>query len=201
MSAYKSFAVLGGGSIGRQNRCRVVGVEAKQDIIEYLKSVKIPSLRVFVGPTVELNLPELTYERPGCPLHQIDPGLLDIQSMEKSQLIVGNGEAPVSFTSIADVAGFSAHILTALPLSELENRVLRLEGERASFKEIGELFKAPVEHVDHIAGEAGDVKTGLLALLGSGAESTGWDEVNGIERSGSEAAGNANALWLQSSSL
>ncbi|KAJ6574599.1 hypothetical protein B0H19DRAFT_1218391 [Mycena capillaripes] len=156
---------------------RAGGIEAKQDIIEYLKSVKIPSLRIFTGLFTEL-IPWLV----GHPEHG-------------KVRIVGKGEAPVSFTSIADVAGFVAYILTTLPPNELENRILRLEGERASFNEIGELFKAPVEHVDRIMGEAGDVKTGLLALLCSGAGSTGWDEINGVERSGSEAAGSANALW------
>jgi hypothetical protein len=56
-------------------------------------------------------------------------------------------------------------------------------------------FKTSVEHVDTISGEAGDVKTGYSKLLSSGAASTGWDEANKSERSGSETAGSANELW------
>jgi hypothetical protein len=92
-------------------------------------------------------------------------------------------------------SGFVSYILTTLPPTELEDRVFRLEGERASFNDIGAQFKTSVEHVDRITGEAGDVKTGLFRILESGAGSTGWDEVTKTERSGSETAGSANELW------
>ncbi|KAJ7694627.1 hypothetical protein B0H17DRAFT_1009194 [Mycena rosella] len=109
--------------------------------------------------------------------------------------IVGKGEAPASYTAAADVAGFVAHVLTTLPRSELENRVFRLEGDRASMKDLGALFKAPVEHVDHITGEAGGLKTRLLTAGDTGRGSTGWDEITKAEGSGIKAAGSANALW------
>lgn len=129
--------------------------------------------------------------------------------------IVGKGEVPVSFTSIGDVAGtsgisslpvgrphktkkiagFVAYVLTTLPPSELENRVFRLEGERSSLNDLAVQFKTTAEHVDQITGEAGELKTGLLFGIDTGAGSTGWDAVNSAEGSGSRAAGSGNKVW------
>ncbi|KAJ6557256.1 hypothetical protein DFH09DRAFT_541070 [Mycena vulgaris] len=149
----------------------------KNRIAEDLKAAGIPSARFYNGVFIE-GLPWL------------------VGYSEHGKIrIVGKGDVPVSFTSIADVAGFVAYVLTTLPRSELENRVFRLEGERRTLNQLGALFKAKVEHVDHITGEAGEMKTGLLALMDSGAGSTGWDEAARAEGSGSRAAGSANALW------
>ncbi|KAJ7677370.1 hypothetical protein B0H17DRAFT_1334356 [Mycena rosella] len=130
-----------------------------------LKAAGIPSVRFYTGTFIE-NVPSLV----GYPEHG------------KVQ-IVGKGETPVSFASIADIAGFFAHVLTTLPPSELENQVFRLEGHRASLNELGALFKTSVEHEDHIAREGG---FNLWAVLDSGEGSTGWDEATkseGSERS------------------
>ncbi|KAJ7665954.1 hypothetical protein DFH06DRAFT_263445 [Mycena polygramma] len=150
----------------------------KYQIAEYLKSLNIPSVRIFNGVFIEL-VPWLT-------------GYAEHGKIR----IVGKGEEPVSFTSISDIAGFVAHVLTTLSPSELENRLFRLEGERLSLNELGPLFKTSVEHVDRITGPAGDVKTELFVLFSkAGAGTTGWDETNQVERSGADAAGSANALW------
>jgi hypothetical protein len=119
----------------------------------------------------------------------------------------------ISFTSITDVAGppfptftsgfkfndkftgFLAYILTSLPPSELENRVLRLEGERASLKDLAAQFKTSVERVDSFPGEGGQIKTALHNVIEAGAGSTGWDWAKNAEGTGSNAAGSANALW------
>ncbi|KAJ7694631.1 hypothetical protein B0H17DRAFT_1131926 [Mycena rosella] len=142
-----------------------------------LKAAGIPSTRFYVGIFTD-----------------IIPWLVGHSEHGKIR-IVGKGEVPVSFTAAADIAGFVAHVLTTLPRSELENRVFRLEGDRASMNDLGVLFKAPVEHVDHITGEAGDLKTHLLAVVDTGPGSTGWDEATKAEGSGIKAAGSANALW------
>ncbi|KAJ7841595.1 hypothetical protein B0H14DRAFT_3457367 [Mycena olivaceomarginata] len=42
---------------------------------------------------------------------------------------VGKGNTPVSVTSIPDITGFVAHVLTTAPPSELEDLILRLEGD------------------------------------------------------------------------
>jgi hypothetical protein len=44
--------------------------------------------------------------------------------------IPGEGDAPMSSTSIGDVARFVAHVLTALPRAQLEGARFRIEGER-----------------------------------------------------------------------
>jgi hypothetical protein len=61
--------------------------------------------------------------------------------------------------------------------------------------ELGPIFKAEVQHTDKIAGPMGEFKTMMLLLTDTGVGSTGWDAEKKAERSGSEAAGSANALW------
>ncbi|KAJ7660919.1 hypothetical protein DFH06DRAFT_1400375 [Mycena polygramma] len=156
------------------------GIGNKHKAAEYLKSINVPSTRIFTGLFIEYI-----------------PWLLGYAEHGKV-IIVGKGEAPTSFTSVDDVAGFVAYILTALPPSDLENRIFRLEGDRASLNELGARSKAPVEHVEHITGdnvEEAEEKTSVLVLLGSAAGNSGWDAANGVERSGSEAAGSGNAVW------
>ncbi|KAJ7207767.1 hypothetical protein B0H12DRAFT_432695 [Mycena haematopus] len=151
------------------------GTGTKNRIAKYLQSVGLPSMRVFTGPFTE-----------GI------PWLLGYSEHDKI-VVVGKGEAPVSFTSVPDIAGFVAYVLTSLPSSELQNRIFRLEGERTSLNDLGVQLNVPVVHVDRIEGD--EVKTSLLKLLDSGAGSTGWDEANQREKSGNDAAGSANALW------
>ncbi|KAJ7694625.1 hypothetical protein B0H17DRAFT_1009190 [Mycena rosella] len=149
----------------------------KSRIAADLKAAGIPSTRFYVGMFTD------------------DVPWLVGHSEHGKITVVGKGEVPVSFTAVADITGFVAHVLTTLPRSELENRVFRLEGDRASMNDLGVLFNSPVEHVDRITGEAGDLKTLLLAIINTGAGSTGWDEATKAKGSGIEAAGSANALW------
>jgi hypothetical protein len=92
---------------------------------------------------------------------------------------------------------FVAHVLTTVPPSELEDRTLRLEGERSSFNGLAAQFtNISVEHVDNIAGEGADFKALLLQALATGPGSSGWDGARKAEGTGSNAAGSASALWL-----
>ncbi|KAJ7454741.1 hypothetical protein FB451DRAFT_1279191 [Mycena latifolia] len=150
---------------------------AKNQIAADLKAAGIPSTRFFVGIFTEFI-----------------PWLVGYANHGKIR-IVGKGEVPVSFTSIGDIAGFVAYVLTTFPPSELENRIFRLEGDRASLNDLGAQFKTSVEHVDSITGEAGELKTILLTIVETGAGSTGWDATAKTEGSGSKAAGSANSLW------
>jgi len=152
-------------------------VGAKNQIAAYLKSVNIPSTRIYTGLFTEFI-----------------PRLVDLSNDGKIKFI-GKGEASVSFTSIPDIAGFVAYVLTNLPPSELEDRILRLEGERASLNDIAAQFKTTVEHVDSITGEGAELRTRLQHAMDAGAGSTGWDLVKKAEGTGSNAAGSANALW------
>ncbi|KAF7330292.1 NmrA domain-containing protein [Mycena venus] len=149
----------------------------KNQIAAYLKSSGIPSTRIFTGLFTEFI-----------------PWLVDYSNGGKIK-VVGKGEAPVSFTSVPDIAGFVGYVLTNLPPSELEDRILRLEGERSSLNGLATQFKTSVEHVDSITGDAGEFKTGLQHEMDVGAGSTGWDVVKNAEGTGSNAAGSANALW------
>ncbi|KAJ7815680.1 hypothetical protein B0H14DRAFT_2521781 [Mycena olivaceomarginata] len=145
-------------------------------IAAYLKSAGIPSTRIYVGLFTEF-IPWL-----------FEDG--------KLKVIRGKGDIPVSFTSIPDISGFVAHVLTTVPPSELEDRTLRLEGERFSFNGLAAQFtNISVEHVDSIAGEGADFKALLLQALATGPGSSGWDGARKAEGTGSNAAGSANALW------
>ncbi|KAJ7677353.1 hypothetical protein B0H17DRAFT_1170410 [Mycena rosella] len=169
------------GHLGNKNQIAGKNLYAILDLsyefAEDLKAARIPSVRFYTG-----MFPEIMQWLTGYFEHG-------------NVRIVGTGEVPVSFTSVADIAGFVAHVLTTLPPSELENRTFRLEGDRAILNDFGALFKTEVEHVDHITGERGEFRTMLLAVLESGAGSSGWDEVTKSEGSGSNAAGSANTLW------
>ncbi|KAJ7830733.1 hypothetical protein B0H14DRAFT_3087920 [Mycena olivaceomarginata] len=149
----------------------------KNKLVEYLKTVGIPSTRFYTGMFFEVILPFFGY------------------SDNKKFTIVGTGEAPVSFTSVPDIAGFVAYVLTTLPPSELENSIFRLEGDRLSLNDLATQLKATVEHVDYIDGATGPFRTYLLGILDSGAGSTGWDEATKTEGSGINGAGSSNALW------
>ncbi|KAJ7912979.1 hypothetical protein B0H13DRAFT_2326749 [Mycena leptocephala] len=152
------------------------GIGAKNKIAAYLKSVNIPSLEFLRAFSSKL-------------FH----GLSGIRNTGKSESPAKENASILHLHRRYCRVCF-IHLDYPSP-HELEDRVFRLEGERASFNDIGAQFKTSVEHVDRITGEAGDVKTGLFRILESGAGSTGWDEVNKTERSGSETAGSANALW------
>ncbi|KAH7908252.1 hypothetical protein BJ138DRAFT_377761 [Hygrophoropsis aurantiaca] len=157
----------------------VHGVSAtKEGVAAYLKDLGISSLRLFNGLFQEY-IPWVT---------AVD---------ETGEFnVVGRGETPVSFTAIADVAGYLAHVLTKHPPAKLANVQLRIEGQRASLSEIYELYrprsKIPVKYVDSIAGTV-PVRDFLQGEFEKGAGSTGWD--NELERDDAAAAGSANGLW------
>ncbi|KAF8175920.1 hypothetical protein K438DRAFT_1979426 [Mycena galopus ATCC 62051] len=139
--------------------------KAKNDAAAYLKSVGIPSTRIYVDWIFMEYIPMIgSYDK-----------------VNGKFTIIGNGDLPISTTSLPDIAGFVAHALTSLPPAQLEDRILRLEGDRASWKDIAKLFNASIERVTSFSGDP---------MAG-----TGWDAANKREGSGDEAAGSANALW------
>ncbi|KAJ7350870.1 hypothetical protein DFH08DRAFT_862530 [Mycena albidolilacea] len=145
----------------------------KDEIAVQLKSVGIPSTRIYTGMFAESI-----------------PWIVDYSEGSKIK-IVGKGDTPVSVTSIPDIAGFVAHVLTTAPPSELEDRILRLEGDRTTLSGLAALFNTSIEHVDGF----GDARTLLQNVMATGAGSTGWDGLKKAEGTGSNAAGSANALW------
>ncbi|EJD07569.1 NAD-binding protein [Fomitiporia mediterranea MF3/22] len=57
-------------------------------------------------------------------------------------VVPGSGLADITWTTIPDVARFVAHVLTALPKVKIEGRHFCIEGERASFNQIIDAWKA-----------------------------------------------------------
>jgi len=143
---------------------------------EYLKEIGLPFARIFTGVFISY-IPYLT---------SIDSG--------KIQISGGKGDAKASFTDTADIAGFTAYIVTHLTPSELSNKFFRIEGESASLLDIAGYYgpKVPVEYVN---GFDDEFKTFLQQLLNSGKGSTAYDFASGKELTGSDAAGASNVLW------
>ncbi len=83
-----------------------------------------------------------------------------------------------------------------MPASELSNRVLRVEGDRASLLDIAKrLLGKEVEYVETIPGFASEYRTMLAKAFDTGVGSTGWDHLLKAEGKGDAAAGSANELW------
>ncbi|KAJ6510561.1 hypothetical protein C8R45DRAFT_858518, partial [Mycena sanguinolenta] len=148
----------------------------KNKVIEYMKSAGVPYARAFVGMITEFV-----------------PFLIGLKDGKIT--LAGKGDAPVSFTSLPDIAGFVAYVLTTLPPSELTNRTFRIEGDRATIGGLGPIFNAEVEYTDKIGGPMGEFKTMMLLMSDTGVGSTGWDAETKKEKMGSDAAGSSNALW------
>ncbi|KAF9243759.1 hypothetical protein BU15DRAFT_42583 [Melanogaster broomeanus] len=152
---------------------------AKNKTAVYSKSIGLPSLRLYTG-----LFPEYV-------------SLITAVAETGRFLIVGKGEAPVSFTALADIGEYLAYVLTTLPPDQLHDKILRIEGQRSTMREIGALFaeKAPIEHVDNIPSSVpfAHMREFLQMKFEMGAGSTGWDISTGKE--GSEPAGGANELY------
>ncbi|KIJ68787.1 hypothetical protein HYDPIDRAFT_25041 [Hydnomerulius pinastri MD-312] len=151
----------------------------KNQTAAHLRSIGLPSLRLYTGLFQEYI-----------------PFVTAVQETGKF-LILGKGEAPISFTAIPDIGEYLAYVLTALPPSQLNDTILRIEGHRGSLREIGALYagKAPIEFVTSIPTNvpAAQIKEYLQRRFDTGAGSTGWDNL--LNKEGSEPAGGANKLY------
>jgi len=111
--------------------------------------------------------------------------------------LMGDHTVSSSFTSLDDVAGFLAHVLTALPAESLHNATFRIEGDRTSLASIGALYEArdapvPVVHVSELP--EGFVKqTFLQSKFDEGRLSSGWD--NYEDKDIPETADSGNKIW------
>ncbi|KAG9314734.1 hypothetical protein JVU11DRAFT_5543 [Chiua virens] len=150
----------------------------KSEFAEHVKSLGIPVMRVYNGVFMEF-IPWLT----GVGLGKYH--------------LMGKHTVPSSFTSLDDVSGFIAHVLTTLPESSLHNATFRIQGERLSLAAIGALYEArdppvPVEHVTKLP--EGFVKqTFLQSKFEEGRLSSGWD--NYIDKDVPEHADSGNKAW------
>ncbi|KAJ7290273.1 hypothetical protein C8J57DRAFT_1610972 [Mycena rebaudengoi] len=111
--------------------------------------------------------------------------------------IVANIGATGSFTAESDVAGFTAHILTTLPPSQLKNKIFRIEGQHGSMVDVAKALDTTVVVSNPMPGpiSAVPILTFYQERFGAGACSTGWDEARKVEGTGKVAAGSSNHLW------
>ncbi|KAH7883952.1 hypothetical protein F5I97DRAFT_1814656 [Phlebopus sp. FC_14] len=151
----------------------------KNRVAVHAKTIGLPTLRLFIGSFSE-----------GVPW-------LSTVDQTGKFLILGKGETYISFTAIPDIAAYLAYVLTALPPTQLNDTILRIEGDRATLREIGALYegKAPVEFVDSIPHDTlfAQIKEDILKRYELGAGSTGWDHTT--NKDSPELAGEANKLY------
>jgi len=150
----------------------------KSEVAEYIQSLGVPVLRIYNGLFMEF-IPWLT----GIELGKFH--------------LMGEHTASCSFTSLDDVSGFLAHILTTLPDERLENATFRIQGDRRSLASIGALYEArvppvPVEHVTELP-EGFTKQTFLQRTFNEGRASSGWD--NYSDKDVMSDADRDNKLW------
>ncbi|KAL4261345.1 NmrA-type/Isoflavone reductase-like domain-containing protein [Pleurotus pulmonarius] len=130
----------------------------KQAFVDHLESIRLPYTRFFVG----LWASQATW-------------LTDFVTNGKVNH-VARGDSVISFTAEDDIAGiFVAHVLTSLPAAALENKDLRIQGDRITLDDLAALLKTE--------------------LFDAGLGSTGWDVEAGKELDGDQRAGASNELW------
>jgi len=132
----------------------------KNKFADHLTEIGLPSARIFVGGFTSFI-----------------PWLVDLESGKFK--ILGKGQSKASFTALEDIAGFTAHILTTLPPSQLTNAIFRIQGSHVTLLEIAAILghENDVEHVESFPDQ---FRTFLHKHIESGNGSTG---------------GNSNHLW------
>ncbi|EIW85575.1 NAD(P)-binding protein [Coniophora puteana RWD-64-598 SS2] len=160
---------------------------AKANVPIYAKSIGLPTLRVYNGLFAEF-IPMLGSVQRGTFL-VLDP-------------LEGHGPPlPFSITSLADVGGFLAHVLTTLPPAELQDTTLRIEGKRMTLPDLAYLYSriksVPVEHVSDIPPDVGPDglrvwRKHLLEEMNSGRSRATWDPVQGRDLG---LGALSNGLW------
>ncbi|KAI6018326.1 hypothetical protein EDC04DRAFT_464263 [Pisolithus marmoratus] len=150
----------------------------KSQFAAYAKSLGVPVLRIYCGVFIEF-IPWLT---------AVELGRFHL---------LGQQNEPASFTSLDDVSGFVAHILTTFPPSSLHDATYRIEGDRISLEAIGALYEArsppvPVVHLDKLP-DGFDKQTYLQTKFAEGRLSVGWD--NYLGRDFPENAASGNKAW------
>ncbi|KIK54027.1 hypothetical protein GYMLUDRAFT_264870 [Collybiopsis luxurians FD-317 M1] len=154
----------------------------KDEFAEYLKSIDLPYTRFYTGYGFSYL-----------------PWLVGMDVDDKVH-IVGRGETEFSATSEADIGGFTAHLLTSLPLdsSLLVNNSMLLEGHRVTMRDLARIYGKPIafvpatEQVPGNSKEEREVKTWCQKEAEAGRASTGWSHITQKEEGG---AGSTNKLW------
>ncbi|KAJ3762664.1 hypothetical protein EV360DRAFT_35297 [Lentinula raphanica] len=145
---------------------------------EYIRTIGLPSIRFYTGCFINNSLLSITGVRVNGKIN-----------------IIGKGQSPVSFTLEEDVGGFVAHVLTTLSIDSLADKIFRLEGDRATLRDIAKWYDKEITYVEAIPGPRSEVLSMLSRVFESGAGSTGWNFATNREGEGEDAAGSANHFW------
>jgi uncharacterized protein YbjT (DUF2867 family) len=80
---------------------------------------------------------------------------------------IGQGDSIISYTAIEDVAGFTAYVLTHLPISKLDT-IYRIEGDRTTLRQVASVFNTSLNSTDVMPGQMSELRTGLGRIMESG---------------------------------
>lgn len=80
-----------------------------------------------------------------------------------------------------------------MPPPELNDKIFRIEGQRATLLEIATILKAPTEFVEKIPGDSSGLLTFLSKTFEEGKPYTSWSPADGKDLE--EKEGNHNYLW------
>ncbi|CAE6473919.1 unnamed protein product [Rhizoctonia solani] len=94
--------------------------KTKKQIIRVAESLGLPYVRIFNGLFPHWYITNTFYQ---------------FYPAENKILIHGSGEEKNAWTTVEDVARFVAYILQYVPVEELRNQKLRIEGDKKSFNE------------------------------------------------------------------
>lgn len=100
-------------------------LQVKVQVAEYTASIGLPTLRFFTGLFAEfLFTPFLGWD-----------------AQKKTMSIVGNDQQPIGSTSLRDVGGFVAHVLTTQPLDQLAGQELSPQSFRGTWRDYIKTFE------------------------------------------------------------
>lgn len=85
--------------------------------------------------------------------------------------------------------------MTTLSLTDLQDKIFRLEGQALSMIDIAKILNTSIETVPISSSSDLDFFNLLRSKWASGALSTGWNPITQRLGEGLEAAGSANHLW------
>ncbi|CAE7175966.1 unnamed protein product [Rhizoctonia solani] len=100
--------------------------KTKKQVVKIAESLGLPYTRIFNGL---------------FPHWYITNTFFQFYPSENRIVIYGSGEEKNAWTSVEDVARFIAYILGNVPVEQLQNQKLRIEGDRKSFNEFVEIWE------------------------------------------------------------
>ncbi|CAE6466029.1 unnamed protein product [Rhizoctonia solani] len=100
--------------------------KTKKEIIRIAENLGLPYVRIFNGL---------------FPHWYITNTFFQFYPAENRILIYGTGEEKNSWTSVEDVSRFVAYILENVPVEQLKNQKLRIEGDKKSFNEFVDIWE------------------------------------------------------------